>query len=116
MNFSYFSILLRHTDQWLITISEVDDELIDVSNLKEYFIVSTFNDRTKLIHDAKNFNIDLTSVIVYNFTDVELYDIAKKNGFEGVMPVIVANVLLDNGTNEIIVSLTNLKSCFIQHF
>ena len=92
------------------------DELLGVSHLKEYFIVSTFNDRTKLISDAKHFNINLTSIIVYDYTDVELYDVAKKNGFEGVMPVIVANVLFDNGINEIIVSLTKFPILFFQHF
>lgn len=92
------------------------DELLDVSHLKEYFIVSTFDDRTKLICDAKKFNINLTSVFVYNYTDVELYDIAKKNGFEGVMPVIVANVLFDNGINEIIVSLTKFPILFYSAF
>jgi len=83
-------------------ITDEIDELLGVSHLKEYYIVSNFDDRLKLEEIAYTHNVKLKGVVVYPYEDTELYDVAKQMGFEGIMPVIVANVLFDHGDADIV--------------
>ena len=83
-------------------ITEEVDDLLDVSHLKNTFIVSSFQDRLKLIETASLYGIQIENVIVYDYNDTELYDPVKKMGFEGTMPVVVANVLFDHAQKVIV--------------
>jgi len=67
-------------------ISDEVDELLDVNHLKTYYIVSTFQDRLKLVETAENYGITIDGVIVYEYDNTKLYDAAKLMGFEDIMP------------------------------
>ena len=93
-------------------ISNEIDELLGVSYLREHFIVSSFKDRAVLEQTSKSFGIQLKGIIVYSYEDAALYDIAKINGFDGVIPDIVANVFFDYASNDVAVSNLQFSNLF----